>query len=169
MRFKRERSKFSYFYITVMVVLGDWLTKYLVQDILPLYNSFKIRDGFFSIVHVRNYGTAFGFMNQGRETFFNNVFFISASIVALFLIFYLIVKENPSNRLSLISLFLILGGIIGNQGERLFHGYVTDFLDFYIGVHHWPAFNIADSAITVGLVIYFFANYIFNGELKNAS
>ncbi|BBB33323.1 signal peptidase II [Thermotomaculum hydrothermale] len=164
MRFKRERSKFSYAYITLLVVLGDWLTKYLVVDILPLYHSFKVKDGLFSIVNVRNYGTAFGFMNKGRETFFNNVFFIAASIVAIVLVFYLILKEKPSNQLSLISLFLILGGIIGNQGERIFHGFVTDFLDFYIGTHHWPAFNIADSAITVGLVIYFFANYILNKE-----
>ena len=164
MRFKRERSKLSYAYITVLIVLGDWLTKYLVQDILPLYRSFRVKDGFFSIAHVRNYGTAFGFMNQGRETFFNNVFFIAASVVALILVFYLIVREDEANRLSLIALFLILGGIIGNQGERIFHGFVTDFLDFYIGTHHWPAFNIADSAITVGLVIYFFANYILNKD-----
>ncbi len=164
MRFKKERSKLSYLYITVIVVLGDWLTKYLVWDILPLYNSFAVKKGFFSIVHVRNYGTAFGFMNQGRETFFNNVFFIAASIVALFLVFYLIAKESPSNRLSLIGLYLILGGIIGNQGERVYHGFVTDFLDFYLGTHHWPAFNIADSSITVGLVVYFFANYILNSN-----
>jgi len=164
LRFKKERSKLSYLYITVIVVLGDWLTKYLVWDILPLYNSFAVKKGFFSIVHVRNYGTAFGFMNQGRETFFNNVFFIAASIVALFLVFYLIAKESPSNRLSLIGLYLILGGIIGNQGERVYHGFVTDFLDFYLGTHHWPAFNIADSSITVGLVVYFFANYILNSN-----
>ncbi len=162
MRFKRERSKFSYAYITILVVLGDWLTKYLIHDILPLYNAFKVKEGFFSIVHVRNYGTAFGFMNEGRETFFNNVFFIIASVIALILVFYLIVKENPSNRLSLIGLFLILGGIIGNQGERIYHGYVTDFLDFYIGTYHWPAFNIADSSITVGLTLYFIANYILD-------
>ena len=160
MRFKRERSKLSYAYITILIVLGDWLTKYLVHDILPLYNAFKVKDGFFSIVHVRNYGTAFGFMNQGRETFFNNVFFIIASVIALILVFYLIVKEKPSNTLSLIGLYLILGGIIGNQGERIFHGYVTDFLDFYVRTHHWPAFNIADSSITVGLTLYFFANYV---------
>ena len=164
MRFKRARSKFSYLYLTVLVVLGDWITKYLVRDILPLYRSFSVKDGFFSIVHVRNFGTAFGFMNHGRETFFNNVFFIIASVIALFLVFYLIAKEDPSNKLSLIGLYLILGGIIGNQGERIFHGYVTDFLDFYLGSHHWPAFNIADSSITVGLVIYFFANYVLNRD-----
>ncbi len=162
MRFKRERSKLSYAYITILIVVGDWLTKYLIHDILPLYNGFKVKDGFFSIVHVRNYGTAFGFMNHGKETFFNNVFFIAASIVALFLVFYLIVKEKPSNNLSLIGLFLILGGIIGNQGERIYHGYVTDFLDFYVKTHHWPAFNIADSSITVGLTLYFIANYILD-------
>ena len=162
MGFRRGRSKLSYAYITILIVLGDWLTKYLVHDILPLYHSFKVKDGFFSIVHVRNYGTAFGFMNQGKETFFNNVFFIVASVIALILVFYLIVREDASNRLSLIGLFLILGGIIGNQGERIFHGYVTDFLDFYVKTHHWPAFNIADSSITVGLTLYFVANYVLD-------
>ena len=163
MGFERK-TKLSYIYITVLVVFGDWVSKYLIHDVLNLYGSFSVKDGFFSIVHVRNFGTAFGFMNSGRETFFNNLFFILASIVAVFLVVFLIVKENPSNRLSLISLYLILGGIIGNQGERIFHGYVTDFLDFYIGNHHWPAFNVADSAITVGLVLYFFANYVFNRD-----
>ncbi len=157
----KERSKLSYLYITVIVAGGDWLTKYVIHKILGLYQYFPVNEKFFSIVHVRNFGTAFGFMNEGRETVFNNVFFVIASIVAVLLVIFLIVKEERGNSLSLISLYMILGGIIGNQGERIYHGYVTDFLDFFIGDKHWPAFNIADSAITVGLVLYFLANYVF--------
>ncbi len=146
------------FAVAAFVVLLDWSTKYLIHSRFVYGRSQTIIPGFFNLVHVRNYGSAFGLMNQGKATSMNTWFFAIASLVGLFLLLYLIYNEYSVHRVAIICLGLLVGGVIGNQGERFLHNYVTDFLDVFAGSHHWPAFNVADSAITIGIIGYFLAS-----------
>jgi len=143
--------------VAALVVPMDWFSKYLTHRYLTLGESTPVIDGFFNLVHVRNFGSAFGMFNQGRQTGFNTWFFAVASLIGLVLLIYLI-RQEPAHRFwALFCLGLLLGGLIGNQGERFFHHYVTDFIDIYMGTHHWPAFNVADSSISVGIGGYMLA------------
>ena len=135
--------------ITVLVVLLDQLSKAWILAALRLHEGFSLIDGFFNIVHVRNPGAAFGFL-ASAPPLFRYIFFIAVTLAAILLILrYLRVSRIEET--SLVSaLALILAGAVGNLIDRVRFGEVVDFLDVYIGVHHWPAFNVADSAITVG-------------------
>jgi len=117
-----------------------------------MYGSHKVIDGFFSLVYVMNPGAAFGFLAGAPETF-RYLFFISVTVLAILLIIYYILKSKSQDALIVISLTLIFGGAVGNLIDRIRFGAVVDFLDFYIGAWHWPAFNAADSAISVGAVL----------------
>lgn len=143
--------------VAVFIVPLDWFTKYLTHRYLVYGEHVSVIDGFFNLVHVRNFGSAFGMFNQGRETAFNTWFFAIASLIGLVLLIFMIRQESRDRKLALFCLGLLLGGLIGNQSERFLHDYVTDFLDFYINSHHWPAFNVADSAISTGIVGYMIA------------
>ena len=140
--------------VAAVVVPLDWFSKYLTHRFMEYGDSNSVVDGLFNLVHVHNYGSAFGMFNQGRASGFNTWFFAAASLVGLFLLIYLIRQEPEGRMLALFSLGLLLGGLIGNQGERFYHSYVTDFLDIYVGSYHWPAFNVADSAISLGIIGY---------------
>lgn len=146
------------FFVAAIIVLADWVTKYLVHSHFVYGASKPFWEHYFNLVHVRNFGSAFGLMNQGRPTALNTWFFAIASLVGLFLLMYLVYNEYSVHGFAVVCLGLLMGGVIGNQGERFFHGYVTDFLDFYVNTHHWPAFNVADSAITTGILGYFLAS-----------
>jgi signal peptidase II len=146
------RKNILFLSITSLVVLLDQLSKIWIVGSLRLHEGFPLIDGFFNIVHVRNPGAAFGFL-AGAPPLFRSVFFISVTVVAILLILrYLRVSriEEPS---LVWALALILSGAVGNLIDRVRFGEVVDFLDVYVGTYHWPAFNVADSAITVGAVI----------------
>ena len=146
------------FVVAAIIALADWVTKYLIHTHFVYGGSKTIWIDCFNLVHVRNFGSAFGLMNQGRPTALNTWFFAVASLVGIFLLLYLVYNEYSVHGIAVLCLGLLMGGVIGNQGERFFHGYVTDFLDFYVNTHHWPAFNVADSAITMGILGYFLAS-----------
>ena len=135
------------------VVLLDQVTKLLIVRTLPLHTVKPIIDGFFSLVHVHNPGGAFGMMASMSPAIRTAVFLVvSAMAIGLILYFY---HTTPANRPWLATGFaLIFGGAIGNMIDRVRMGKVVDFLDFYIGNWHWPAFNVADSAITIGVGIF---------------
>ena len=124
------QGKFNSLTTAFLVILGDWVTKAAVHMTLDYGHSRPIIDGFIDLVHVRNFGSAFGILNQGKTTGFNTWFFAVASVFGLILLIYLISHEDAKNTFAIVCLGLLLGGVIGNQGERLLHGYVTDFLDF---------------------------------------
>jgi signal peptidase II len=129
--------------ITVFLVLAlDQLTKFLVTHCLALHGSIPVVKGIFSITLIRNRGAAFGIL---KNQFY---LFVSVSIITIIFI-YLFLKHNRENQPYSFPLSLILGGALGNLIDRVFFGYVIDFLDFHI----WPVFNIADSAITCGTLI----------------
>lgn len=133
------------FLISLFILALDQITKYYIRASLGLFDSIPVTS-FFNIVHVRNTGSAFGmFRNLG------NVFFIAIAFLAIVLVSVMIVRD-AFNRLPFA---LILGGAMGNLADRIFLGHVTDFLDFYIGGHHWPAFNVADAALTLGIAFLF--------------
>lgn len=128
--------------ILAAVVVLDQLTKYLAVTFVPASHPLKILP-VLSLVNVRNVGAAFGlFAGLG------NTFFILLSIAAIVLISALLIKGD-----GFLSLCLILGGAAGNLIDRILYGYVRDFIDLSIGPYHWPAFNVADSALTVGIVL----------------
>ena len=103
---------------------------------------------FFSINHVENTGAAFGVMIG------QNLFFIVSSVLILAFLFFFS-RQLPRNLLSALGQGLVWGGALGNLTDRFRYGHVTDFLDFFAGSHHWPSFNVADSAITVGAALLF--------------
>ena len=138
-----------------LVVLADQITKALILKYLPYHQSITVIAGFFDITHIHNPGGAFGLMANMSETV-RTIVFLLASSVAVGLIFYFYIKIPPLYSFLAVGFALILGGAIGNLIDRVRMGVVVDFLDVYIGKYHWPAFNIADSAITVGIFIFGF-------------
>lgn len=131
------------------VLLLDQMTKLWVVSHLPLHESQPLISGFFNLVHVRNRGMAFGIMNRpGPDWSFTLL--LGATLAAIGLLLFWFYSLKPKDRGLVLPLSLILGGAVGNLLDRIHTGEVIDFLDFYIGPYHWPAFNVADSAITVG-------------------
>jgi signal peptidase II len=137
------------------ILLLDQWTKTAVQAQFPLYRSVPVIEGFFNLTHVRNRGGAFGVFG-GERGELGTFLFIGISVVAVGVLLYLFLKSKEKDGLLRFSLSLILSGALGNLADRLRFGEVIDFLDFYVGTYHWPAFNIADSAISVGVALMAF-------------
>lgn len=135
-----------------IVLALDQLTKFLVVNFLPLYSSRDIIPGFFNLVHVRNTGAAFSFLAGGFSAW-RQIFFVAVSVIGIVVIFYVYRRLGKKEKLARTALALIFGGAAGNLVDRVRLGEVIDFLDFYIGKYHWPAFNVADSAISIGAVV----------------
>ncbi len=135
------------------VVLVDQVTKALVLAYIPLHEGFAVIPGFFNLAHVRNPGGAFSFL-AGGDSPMRHYLFLAAGVVALGLILYFYSQTPATHRFLKLGLALIFGGAIGNMIDRLRFNEVVDFLDFYVGKAHWPTFNIADSGVTVGVVIF---------------
>ncbi len=146
--------------IAASVVVADQITKMAVLHTIPLYHSISVLPGFFQLTHIQNPGGAFGLLaRHGAQV--RSVVFLFASAVALCLIF-LFYRNTPATHRWLATGFsLIFGGALGNLIDRVRFGRVIDFLDFSIAGHHWPAFNVADSAVTVGIGIFVF-HLLFN-------
>jgi signal peptidase II len=138
--------------VSSVVVFLDQLTKALIQMQLELYGRIVVIENFLNIIHIMNPGGAFGFMASGSPEIRKLIFLFLSSIVALFVLWFYLKCAEHYPILSY-GLAMIFGGAVGNLIDRFHHGMVVDFLDFYIGTYHWPAFNIADSAITIGMGI----------------
>jgi len=152
-------KKYIIFLITAPVIVAiDQITKAYIDSTMALHDSLTVLPGFFSITYVRNPGAAFGFL-AGASPMFRSIFFLAITAAAIGLILYYIAKSQNDEPLLTFSLSLILSGAVGNFIDRIKIGEVIDFLDVYIGSHHWPAFNVADSAISVGAVILIVAMY----------
>ena len=141
--------------IAAIVAILDQAIKLLVLARIPAYGSIVVISGFFDLTHIYNTGGAFGFL-AGKSSLFRHLFFLTASAIAMGMIVYLYLK-TPREFLFLRSgLAMILGGAVGNVIDRIRLGKVVDFLDLYVKDLHWPAFNIADSAISVGILIFIY-------------
>jgi signal peptidase II len=141
-----------YFLIALGVVLLDRLTKWAVERAIVLHESVPIIPSFFRLTHVQNHGAAFGIFDES-PTAWKLALLIGFSLIALAVVATILWKNSDQFSLSGIGLSLVLGGAVGNLWDRVVAGHVVDFLDFYIGSYHWPAFNMADSAIVVGAIL----------------
>lgn len=126
-----------------LTLILDLVSKYYADTLIEPYEPVKLTP-FFNLVNVENTGAAFSMLSN-----MGNRFFITIAILAIAFIVYLLMKTKESP----LSLAFILGGALGNLADRLYYGHVRDFLDFHVAGWHWPAFNVADSALTVGLAL----------------
>jgi signal peptidase II len=134
--------------IALAVFVADQLTKWVIGSAIPLHDSRPVIPGFFRLTHVKNRGAAFGIFADSTSPMKIEVL-ILLSVVALVVVLMLLWEQPGARRIGL-GLALILGGALGNLFDRLAHGSVVDFLEFYLRGFHWPAFNVADSAIVIG-------------------
>ena len=151
-RYTVQLGKLRYLFLSLGVVVLDQWTKWLVEAHLPHHASHSLIPGFLNLTHVRNTGVAFGLfashgMNGGSWLL---TLLGLAALAAVGVYFWF---ASPHDRLLLISLALVVGGAIGTLIDRMSSGAVTDFIDVYVGTWHWPSFNVADSAISVGIVL----------------
>jgi signal peptidase II len=142
-----------------LIVLIDQVVKWIVRKKIGLHQLIEVIPGFFNLTHVRNTGGAFGLLAGGASSGFRMALFIGVSLLAIGMILYMYSKVQSGQHGIFAALIMILGGAVGNLIDRIRLGDVIDFLDFYIGTIHWPAFNIADSFITAGVAL--FCYYLF--------
>jgi signal peptidase II len=138
--------------VAAVILVLDQLTKWYIRHTMNLYESIPVLDPIFYITHVRNSGGAFGIMNNSTRAL-RLPFFILVSLVAIGVLLAFVRRVEPGQRLLLLALAGILGGALGNLVDRMVVGEVTDFFDFHWHGYYWPAFNVADSFITIGMLI----------------
>ena len=150
---EKPRTRKSLFLLISLAVLAlDQWTKWLIESHLPEQSSHEVIPGLLHISHVRNTGVAFGmFANGGRDG--SSWVLALFGLVALGLIGWLFARTSAEERGLLAALAMVMGGAVGNLLDRVASGAVTDFIAVYIGSYRWPDFNVADSAISIGLVV----------------
>lgn len=147
----------------LLVFLVDLVTKWWVSNTLALH-YYPVVDGLFTIHYVRNEGIAFGLFHSFESNWKPVVLSIMA-IIAVVIVLYYIWQTPPEERRVFVSLGLLLGGILGNFVDRLVHGYVVDFLEFHWqDAFSWPTFNIADAAITTGVILIIYESFFGRQE-----
>ena len=149
-------------FLSLPLYVLDQLTKQWVLRSVSPYNARVVVPDFFNLVNVTNTGAAFGSFRG------NNTFFVVISIIALVVVTVLLVRPRRSDPWRDISLALLLAGILGNLTDRLFHGHVIDFLLFNLHIRFadpWPAFNVADSCISIAVVLFIIHSF---GKQKSA-
>lgn len=151
-------------FLTVIPLIIDIITKNLIKSKLMLYDAVPVIDGFFNIVYVLNPGAAFSFLHDMNESY-RRLFFITVTIIAIFVVLYIFAREK--SKINTAGFALILSGAIGNLIDRIIIGKVVDFLDFYYKTYHFPAFNVADSCITVGVVLIIIDILFFSKKRDN--
>lgn len=149
--------------LLVAIVALDQASKAIVDRTMPLYHSIPVIDNVFSLTYIRNTGAAFGLLARSGEIF-RRTFLIGFSIAAIGFIIVMLRRLPDDEKLLTVALGFILSGAVGNLIDRLIYGEVIDFLDFYWSNHHWPAFNVADSFITIGVVVILFRLVFAKGE-----
>ena len=148
----RTRRSGFYLWIAGAIVALDQVAKALVDRYLELHESHTIVEGLARLTYVQNRGAAFGILSDA-DLPYQSVLFSVVSIIALGAIAVYAWKLPVASRLPRAALALIMGGAVGNLLDRMRLGYVIDYVDVYWGRHHWPAFNVADSAISVGVAL----------------
>jgi len=154
--------------IAGLIVLCDRMTKWLVAQKIALSDSVDVIPGVFRLTHVQNQGAAFGLFAESPSEW-KVAMLIMFSIAALAVVSALLWKNGNALNATAIALSLVFGGALGNLWDRVVSGKVIDFLDFYFGSHHWPAFNIADSAIVVGALLLLSEIFLAPQEEKAVS
>ena len=140
--------------VSLVIIVIDQLTKSYIATTMYLHQSITIIPEYFSLTYIRNPGAAFGILASSSSGF-RMVFFLITSLFALGLLITIFVRLEPTDWWGQLTIASIFGGAIGNLIDRLQFGEVIDFLDFYIKGYHWPAFNVADMAISLGVCSLF--------------
>ena len=138
-------------FVVLSIIVVDQITKAYIDGSMYLHQSISIIPGYFNLTYIRNPGAAFGIMGTTSGGF-RLVFFFITSILAMGLLITIFLRLDPHDWWGQLTIASIFGGAIGNFIDRLQYGEVIDFLDFYVNGYHWPAFNVADSAISVGVI-----------------
>ena len=133
----------------IAVFIADRFTKDLIRTHISLWNGWTVIPSLFNIVHTENPGIAFGMLADLANPW-RNVFLIGFSIVVLAIISAVLLRMGGQGPLLRLGLGFVMGGAVGNLFDRIVHGTVTDFVELHVGEHYFPAFNVADSAITIG-------------------
>jgi len=149
-------SQYKYYFLSLILVIADQLTKMMVLGSLKLYESIEITS-FFSLTHVHNYGAAFSFLAD--EDGWQQYFLVSISMIASIAIILWMKKTSINQPYKLIALSLILSGAIGNLIDRAVFGFVIDFINLHYQDFYWPVFNVADMAITLGLILLLLVDF----------
>ena len=144
------RNRAVPFSIAAIVFALDQFTKWLIKTNLPGWQTIHVIPGLFNIVHAENRGVAFGFLSNSNAPWRGLLLVGASSLVLIYVSWLLWRGRTHGNAMLTIALALILGGALGNLYDRAVHGMVTDFVEVYTGEHYFPAFNVADSAITIG-------------------
>jgi signal peptidase II len=148
-------KRVHYLILSAAVILFDLWTKSLVLARIQLHDAIPVIPNFFQLVHVRNTGAAFG-LGANASSKLVPILLNAGAIAVFCVVVVYALRTAVTDRLLQTGLHLILGGAIGNLLDRFRFGYVVDFLDVYVGRYHWPAFNVADSAICIGIALLFF-------------
>ena len=149
--------------LSALVIVFDQLSKWWANSALELYQSIAVLP-FFNITLAYNHGAAFSFL--ASESGWKRWFFTGLAVVVSIVLLVWLKRLKTDAKLEAISLALILGGALGNVIDRVVHGYVIDFIDVYYGTYHWPAFNVADSAICVGAILLILDSFRNKTEQK---
>ena len=150
-------------FITALIITADQISKSLIKSTMTLYDVIPVIPGYFYLTYIINEGMAFGIdLPFGIGT----LFFSGVSLIITCFLVWILWCERNNNLLMRVSLALILGGAIGNLIDRILFGEVVDFFDFMIGDFHWYIFNIADSAVTVGIILMLFYSFLFKPKVQ---
>lgn len=149
--------------ITIIVFFANWWARTTIVQTMSLYERIDVIENFFSITHIRNPGAAFGIFSK-LDPSYRLPLLLCITFVALIFIGYLLIKSRQDHRTMRVGLSLVAGGAIGNFYERLIYGEVVDYLDFYLGNYHWPAFNMADVFISTGIGFIFLYTFFKRGR-----
>ena len=147
-------KRVHYLILSAVIILLDIWTKSLVLARIQLHEAIPVIPNFFQLVHVRNTGAAFG-LGANASSKLVPILLNAGAIAVFCVVVVYALRTAVTDRLLQTGLHLILGGAIGNLLDRFRFGYVVDFLDVYVGRMHWPAFNVADSAICIGIALLF--------------
>lgn len=146
----RDVVMVKWLWLSLLAVILDQGSKLAIASSMQLYESIQIMP-FFKLTYVHNTGAAFSFLSEAggwQRWFFAGLALAISVVIAVWL-----TRLKKHETLLAVALALVLGGAVGNLIDRLAYGYVIDFLDVYYGTWHWPAFNVADSAITLGVIL----------------
>jgi len=152
---KRGRSQ-SFLLLVLpagLIIVADQLTKWLIMSRFGLYEIKEIVPGFFNLTYLHNTGAAFGLMANANPAW-RPYFFIGIALAALVFVFFAFRQYRHRSVVYVFAFSFISGGAVGNLIDRIRFGSVVDFLDFYVSTYHWPAFNVADSAIVAGVGLF---------------
>jgi signal peptidase II len=159
----REVGMLKWLWLSALAIALDQASKLVVDNTMQLYQSIPLMP-YFNLTYVHNTGAAFSFLSEAGG--WQRWFFAALALIISIVLSVWLARLQKHETLLALALSLILGGAVGNLIDRLAYGYVIDFMDVYYNTWHWPAFNIADSAITLGVMLMLAESFGLGGHQK---